>query len=432
MQPIHVRTLATSGRVARTAMKPRLGFTLIELLVVISIIATLASLILPAVQNARSAARKVQCLNRMRNISTAMQNFSAQQNGKLPYLGGFVADPSGTLNADGTDDLFIGDDRVNVGVPGTPLFKATGWPVAILPNFDQTALYDALTDEGTIIGGSGNSSLVGLARTNVAGFTCPDDPSAESPGEISYVANAGYISNGVWGAAGPTEGTISAPATPASPTNAELGVDQHRMGDVYNWGAGANDAETRDRITRAANVFNRPDLSPGAVRHDTRTTLDSISRGDGLVQTILLSENIQARKFTSGLVNDIGFGLAINAPIAAGEAVVAFNTATNGFGPDPSSTPREFENVLAYISGNLEGDADSTAGIPASAVNTEAQRDEGTAPRPSSGHPGVVNAMFADGHGGTLNDRIDFVVYVRLITPNGVKAGQIILEDGLF
>ena len=99
------------------------GFTLVELLVVIAIIGLLVSLLLPAVNAAREAARRTQCINNLKQIGIALHNYDAAQ-GYFPYG---AADPD-CENVDGK----------------VPERNPMTWRVLILPYMEQQALYDQL------------------------------------------------------------------------------------------------------------------------------------------------------------------------------------------------------------------------------------------------------------------------------------------------
>lgn len=93
------------------------GFTLIELLVVIAIIAILISLLLPAVQQAREAARRTQCRNNMKQIGLALHNYHDVHLG-FPIGAGVGGDPTGTVED-----------------------SAPNWRATILPFIDQGNIF---------------------------------------------------------------------------------------------------------------------------------------------------------------------------------------------------------------------------------------------------------------------------------------------------
>src|SRR5690242_18441904 len=109
------------------SMRARRGFTLIELLVVIAIIAVLISLLLPAVQSAREAARRAQCVNNLKQLALALHNYSTAAGAFPPGIDTTVTYPNGA------------------GGYSNPLATWTAWSAQslLLPYVEQSPLYNA-------------------------------------------------------------------------------------------------------------------------------------------------------------------------------------------------------------------------------------------------------------------------------------------------
>jgi prepilin-type N-terminal cleavage/methylation domain-containing protein/prepilin-type processing-associated H-X9-DG protein len=137
----------------------RAGFTLIELLVVIAIIAVLIALLLPAVQSAREAARRIQCVNNLKQIGLACHNYH-ESRGALP----------------GADMVFN----------QTELSALT----MLLPMMEQTNVYNAVNFSYGYADPPNTTSMYTL----VSEFICPSDQSNPLPalgGQTNYMADMG-------------------------------------------------------------------------------------------------------------------------------------------------------------------------------------------------------------------------------------------------
>lgn len=144
----------------RTPQKSR-GFTLIELLVVIAIIAVLIALLLPAVQQAREAARRTQCRNNLKQIGLALHNYHDQ----------FTVFPPGCgLSSQSPDAGYT------VDLTTANRAAAYGWATYILPQLDQSPLYNQLN-----VGGlelcllMQQAALRPLTQTSISAYRCPSD-----------------------------------------------------------------------------------------------------------------------------------------------------------------------------------------------------------------------------------------------------------------
>jgi prepilin-type N-terminal cleavage/methylation domain-containing protein len=361
------------------------GFTLIELLVVIAIIATLASLILPAVQNAREAGRQTQCIDHQKNIGTAVMNFLTNNREQLPLLRNdrLVVDVDGDGVFDSGDQWLVIDNSANGS-------RQMSWAVTLLPQMDNRALYDRL------LAGPG-SGYAALAANPVGAYTCPDDPAHLTDGAISYVANAGYIDQAAW--------------NDASGTGAlEPHINSIDWVDGGTTFPSAND----QTIAQGAGVFldNNETGSAGG----RRNTMSSMY--DGQSATVLISENLQATTWASPALGANGFGIGTatssNVPSELGDA--------------GSSNPSSVALAINSMS-SVNAVVTNTAAVP-EMINANLAAAEGDAPRPSSLHPGGVMMTFCDGRTLFVADTIDRGVYFAVLSPSGSKYGQPVVTNG--
>jgi len=141
------------------------GFTLIELLVVIAIIAVLIALLLPAVQQAREAARRTQCKNNLKQLGLAVFNYESTYN-RFPSSG----------------------RGMNMSLMNLQAFPASTFSL-LLPYLDQAALYGQFNFSYHYTN-SLNSSNATAARVTIPAFRCPSNgytkPDVRGYGETDY------------------------------------------------------------------------------------------------------------------------------------------------------------------------------------------------------------------------------------------------------
>ncbi len=176
-------------RTAISARAARRGFTLVELLVVITIIGILIALLLPAVQSAREAARKLQCSNNMKQLGLALHEYHTSY-GIFPPSS--VWRVGGALNAALTAQTSL-DTQIWNWNSGA---MAENWVVLILPQLEQTTLFKSLDLTHPIGGTSTTAANIAFRGTQLSAMLCPSDSFNRKPFMGSTSTQATQVGDG--------------------------------------------------------------------------------------------------------------------------------------------------------------------------------------------------------------------------------------------
>lgn len=148
----------------------RSGFTLVELLVVIAIIGVLIALLLPAVQQAREAARRMQCTNNLKQLGLGLHNHH-------DTYGQF---PMGYEFRSGFTD-------------GDPTW---GWAAFLMPFIEQETIYDAIDPKNqTVAVAVANASDLAVMKTPLGVYRCPSDTGPDLNDQRKLAGEATAVSN---------------------------------------------------------------------------------------------------------------------------------------------------------------------------------------------------------------------------------------------
>jgi prepilin-type N-terminal cleavage/methylation domain-containing protein/prepilin-type processing-associated H-X9-DG protein len=401
--------------------RKRRGFTLIELLGVISLLGILVGLLLPAVNSAREAGRRIQCANNMRNIGLGLVNFSTSKN-SFPSSGTFI-EPAPTP---GTPSLFSSSLTYQSFGSQSTAAPSWGysWVVDILPYIDAQDMYNAWDKQApfwaTPTQNQMNNSSPGNAQignTSIGILRCPDDYTAQPGlGNLSYVVNSGFSL-----ALDATVG-FNVPAPTAQTVGSYITT-------TYDWSL-PQGGNPHGNLQRMGVMF--PGTTLGNLPWDYKTTPAAVY--DGMSNTVLVSENVLAGSSPANPLasnpNNGPTNWACPLP-----TFVAFIGSPSVCCPSGQCSPGS--PTYTCTAANLN-ESTTPQPIPNGWVNASNQQagtydyinygqnlgNEGYFPFSNSAHPGGCNMTFCDGAVRFIPSTINGAVYAKILTPAGGRLPQ--------